>query len=113
MLPLVFNIALSGYLASSIVLLAFPQLLHKKKNYKHHALQECVEDQKILRIAHRGGSRKIIENTIPAFESSETCTDMLEMDVCETKDHILVVHHDKTYARICGIDVKTTDLKLE
>jgi len=38
---------------------------------------------------------------------------MLEMDVCETKDNVLVVHHDKTYARICGVDTKTTDLMLE
>jgi len=60
MLPLIFNIALSGYVASSIVLFAFPQLLHKKKNYKHPALQECLDDKKILRIAHRGGTRQII-----------------------------------------------------
>jgi glycerophosphoryl diester phosphodiesterase len=113
MLPLVFNIALSGYAASSIVLLAFPQLLYKKKNYKHPALQECLEDKKIMRIAHRGGTRKLIENTIAAFEKSEAYTDMLEMDVCETKDNTLVVHHDKTYARICGVDIKTTGLNLE
>lgn len=37
---------------------------------------------------------------------------MLEMDVCETKDNVLVVHHDKTYARLCGVDTDTTDLTL-
>lgn len=29
---------------------------------------------------------------------------MFEMDVCETKDGILVVHHDKTLERTCGIN---------
>jgi glycerophosphoryl diester phosphodiesterase len=77
MLTFVFNIAFSGYLASSILLLTFPHLLHKKKQYKHPTLHKCIEDNKIMRIAHRGGTRKKIENTIPAFEQSEFCTDML------------------------------------
>lgn len=29
---------------------------------------------------------------------------MLEMDVCQTKDKILVVHHDKNLIRTTGID---------
>ena len=29
---------------------------------------------------------------------------MLEMDVCETKDEVLVVHHDKSLLRTCGIN---------
>jgi len=29
---------------------------------------------------------------------------MLEMDVCETRDGILVVHHDQSLSRTCGID---------
>jgi glycerophosphoryl diester phosphodiesterase len=28
---------------------------------------------------------------------------MLEMDVCETKDSILVVHHDHDLERTCGV----------
>jgi glycerophosphoryl diester phosphodiesterase len=28
---------------------------------------------------------------------------MFEMDVCETKDGILVVHHDQELLRTCGV----------
>ncbi len=28
---------------------------------------------------------------------------MLEMDVCETKDGVLVVHHDHDLERTCGV----------
>jgi glycerophosphoryl diester phosphodiesterase len=29
---------------------------------------------------------------------------MLEMDVCVTKDGVLVVHHDSDLRRTCGVD---------
>lgn len=28
---------------------------------------------------------------------------MLEMDVCSTRDGVLVVHHDLSLARACGV----------
>lgn len=31
------------------------------------------------------------------------------MDVCETADKILVVHHDQSLKRSCGIDKKISD----
>ena len=45
-----------------------------------------------------------MENTFEAFDLCQEEVDMLEMDVCETKDGVLVVHHDKTLLRTCGID---------
>ena len=36
---------------------------------------------------------------------------MLEMDVCETKDGILVVHHDHDLERTCGIKKQIRDLE--
>ena len=31
------------------------------------------------------------------------------MDVCETKDHVLVVHHDQSLKRTCGVDKHVRD----
>jgi glycerophosphoryl diester phosphodiesterase len=35
---------------------------------------------------------------------------MLEMDVCITKDEVLVVHHDLDLFRTCGLKAKVSDL---
>jgi glycerophosphoryl diester phosphodiesterase len=35
------------------------------------------------------------------------------MDVCETKDKILVVHHDKSLLRTCGVDKNIEDLNYD
>lgn len=35
---------------------------------------------------------------------------MLEMDVCSTKDGVLVVHHDLDLQRACGVDKKVKDV---
>lgn len=32
------------------------------------------------------------------------------MDICETKDKVLVVHHDKTLNRICGLNAQISEL---
>jgi glycerophosphoryl diester phosphodiesterase len=55
-------------------------------------------------MAHRGGPRYATENTIELFSHSEKLTDCFEMDVCETADKILVVHHDHHLSRTCGVD---------
>ena len=31
------------------------------------------------------------------------------MDICETKDGVLVVHHDPSLKRTCGIDKKISE----
>lgn len=38
---------------------------------------------------------------------------MLEMDVCETKDGILVVHHDEDLSRTCGVSKHISDFNYE
>lgn len=46
-------------------------------------------------IAHRGASRELPENTIPAFlRAVARGADAIELDVHATADRIVVVHHD-------------------
>jgi hypothetical protein len=46
------------YISASIVLFLFPNILHKKRRYDYPLFNEVIENKKrILRIAHRGGSR--------------------------------------------------------
>lgn len=37
---------------------------------------------------------------------------MFELDVCETKDGILVVHHDHNLERTCGVKQYIRDINL-
>ena len=54
--------------------------------------------------AHRGASAERPENTMPAFERAiEIGVDALEMDVHLTRDDQLIVAHDDTAARTCGV----------
>lgn len=50
--------------------------------------------------AHRGNSSAFPENTLPAFRSAvELGTDMIEFDVCSTRDGYSVLCHDATVDR--------------
>lgn len=57
-----------------------------------------LENDPPLIMAHGGAKDLWPENTLPAFKGSfeEYRVDVLEMDVCMTKDEILVCHHDLT-----------------
>ena len=57
--------------------------------------------------AHRGlhdGNRQIYENSMAAFSLAADVGYGIEMDVQLTRDHVLVIHHDASTARICGVD---------
>lgn len=86
---------LASYLIFSIFLFFFPTVLHKPINYNHPLFYKALFGKTILRIAHRGGPRYGTENTIETFKKNIPYSDMLELDVCETKDGIMVVHHDQ------------------
>ena len=58
--------------------------------------------------AHRGlfdPQEGIPENSLPAFERAVLCGYPIELDVQITKDEKIVVFHDYTLGRMCGIDL--------
>src|SRR5579872_3898446 len=57
-----------------------------------------------LLFAHRGASRELPENTLPAFRRAlEVGATALETDVHMTRDGHLVLSHDPTGARMAGV----------
>lgn len=58
-----------------------------------------------MNVGHRGGCRGRLENTIESFDNGLRCgANALEMDVCLTKDKQIVVIHDSSLLRMCGVD---------
>ncbi len=61
--------------------------------------------------AHRGASIEAPENTLAAFELAiNEGADVVELDVRETKDHVIIVQHDETFKRTIGFDKKVGDM---
>lgn len=64
--------------------------------------------------AHRGNSMKTPENTISSITSAiEIMADYVEIDLQQTKDGRIVVFHDPTLKRICGVNKRIADLTYE
>ncbi|KRX01742.1 PLC-like phosphodiesterase, TIM beta/alpha-barrel domain [Pseudocohnilembus persalinus] len=65
----------------------------------------AVKNNKVLLIAHRGGSREYLENTIEAFDNAYRLNaNIIEMDLCLTKDKKIVVIHDSHLKRMTGVN---------
>ncbi|MCB1323656.1 MAG: hypothetical protein H7A21_16245 [Spirochaetales bacterium] len=63
--------------------------------------------------AHRGANRHFPENTLPAFRRAlELGATHLEMDVHRTRDGVIVVAHDATGQRMCGVEKAIRDCEL-
>ena len=61
--------------------------------------------------AHRGGALKTPENTMSAMRFSvESLSDYAEIDVQETKDHVIVLLHDTNLKRVTGLNKNIWDL---
>lgn len=61
--------------------------------------------------AHRGDSKHAPENTIPAFQKAiEIGADWIELDVRQTMDGEIVVHHDASLKRTAGVEKNIHDL---
>lgn len=66
--------------------------------------------------AHRGlfdNRTKAPENSIPAFENAIRNGYGIELDVQLTKDEVVVVFHDYSILRMCGVDRKVYDMTYE
>lgn len=72
------------------------------------------ETRRPLVFAHRGGGGLFPENTLGAFEySTKMGVNVLELDVHETADGALVVHHDQTVDRTTDGRGRVSEMTLE
>jgi len=66
------------------------------------------------KIAHRGlFNDKFPENSLPAFKNACKHNFAIELDVHDISDNNIIVFHDTTLNRMCGINKKVKDLKTE
>ena len=68
------------------------------------------------RYAHRGlhdGNIAVPENSLRAFEDAVNNGYGIELDVQLTRDKKLVVHHDATLKRVCGVDKRIREVTWE
>lgn len=64
--------------------------------------------------AHRGASRNAPENTLEALEAAiDSFADYAEIDVQETKDGVVVLMHDSSLKRTCGVRKNIWDVTYE
>lgn len=92
-----------SYILLSIFFLCFPNILHKKYRYKYPPFNDLVDTDSAFCIGHRGGAWEGPENTMELFMKNNEKVHMFELDVCLTKDKKLVVHHDSSLSRTCGV----------
>lgn len=100
---LLFLLLIPLYWLVSLILLCFPNLIWKKEKRPHQPFSSLCESDKVFCIGHRGGSMEGPENTLECFEFTDKVCDMFELDVVETRDKQLVVHHDLTLERTCAV----------
>ncbi|MGE4545079.1 MAG: glycerophosphodiester phosphodiesterase [Pedobacter sp.] len=63
---------------------------------------------------HRGNSADFPENTLPAFTHAVASgLPYLELDIRATKDGEVVVLHDASLLRTCGVDIPVTELTID
>lgn len=101
------------FVVSAIVVLVIVYLLAIMPKIIHRA------DDSMFRgwyFAHRGlfdNKTKAPENSIPAFENAIRNHYGIELDVQLTKDDVIVVFHDYSILRMCGVDKKIHDMTYE
>lgn len=91
----IFKIVIS-IIVGIVVLVGIIQLILVKDVVENNPFA-ISENNRPLVIAHGGAKDLFPENTMVAFDGAVAIgIDMLEIDVCLTKDNILITHHDKT-----------------
>ena len=68
---------------------------------------------KLLKIAHRGFTKTVPENTLEAFQAAiENNFDAIELDIQFSKDGHATVFHDENLSRLTGTFAEVNDLTL-
>lgn len=95
------------YILIGLVVLYFLMI---RPNLKRDRIERMKSFEKVM-ITHRGffDNDKIPENSLKAFEKTVLNGYGTELDVQLTLDNKLVVFHDVSLKRMCGIDKKLTD----
>lgn len=82
--------------------------------YGESIRQARLKRDSALVFAHRGIANYYTENSMEGFVQSEVVGfSALEVDVRKTKDHRMVIFHDKSCKRRLGIDEEITDLDFD
>lgn len=77
-------------------------------------LQDLNLRDRVLVVAHRGGSRRAPENTLAAIRKAiEIHADLSEIDVQETSDGKVVLLHDNDLRRVAGVDKKIWEVSYD
>lgn len=98
-----------GIAAALLIVFALLSLIMIRPNRNRD-----VSDFYGKRYAHRGlHDAEIPENSMPAFTKAREQGYGVELDVQMTKDRQLVVFHDGTLKRVCGIDGYLRDFTFE
>lgn len=73
-----------------------------------------MDGSSVILAAHRGEKKHHPENTMPAFIAAyEAGADMIETDIRMTRDGELILMHDASALRTCGVDAKLNDMTLD
>lgn len=97
--------------ALSALLLIF--LLLVSPSFRKHPDIMLLKD---AYIAHRGlhtPSEGIYENTLPAFQKAADLSYPIEIDIHLTADGKVIVFHDDTAKRMCGVDANIEEMTLD
>lgn len=76
--------------------------------------QTPASQRRVIRIAHRGASAYAQENSLTAIrKAAEMGSDMVEVDVRITVDHVPVIIHDENLQRVFGVSGSVSDFTLD
>lgn len=96
-----------GYILLGVVMVAVLFMLMVWPGFRRRFRQEPGMRLKNRRYAHRGlhdGEKGIPENSMAAFRNAAEHGFGIELDVQRTADGQIVVFHDRSLKRVCGID---------
>ncbi len=72
------------------------------------------QQQRVLRIAHRGASAYAQENSADSLrKAAELGADMVEIDIRKTADDVPIVTHDSSLRRLYGIEGNVSDYRMD